>query len=229
MEIVKVCKKCKVSKPDNRFYRNEKTCKDCRNAAQREWTRKNKDKVAAYCKNWRKNNPESAHASESKAKARRKDALKETIIDLTADDWTKTLAYFGNKCAVCDEDDGIHIDHFVPVASGNGDTSVTNVIPLCAFHNVSKSDKHPINWLRNESGANPDVVERVIDYLASVNGMTSQEYEDFAADRFFGIDSEFDNDIEYVRHVDDISLYDADNFIYDDDDWYLIMLNGRRG
>lgn len=229
---MKVCKGCGVNKPEDAFYLNkgyrEGTCNECKKKRTLEWTRANRDKVAAYARKRRKENYAAVRLNEMRAQAKRRSALSGTIMDLTTDQWKATLNYFGNGCAVCGNASGIHMDHFIPVASGNGDTTVSNVIPLCAGHNVNKSDKHPLNWLRNESGASADAAERVIDYLAQINVMSPQEYEDYVVDRYYGIDSEFDSEYE-VSYNEDISLDDPDNFIYDDDEWYFTILNGRRG
>lgn len=227
-----VCKRCGVSKPEDAFYLNkgyrEGTCNDCKKKRTLEWTRANRDKVSAYARKMRKENPEAVKVREMRARAKRKSSMTGTITDLTTDQWKATLAYFDNGCAVCRNSSEIHMDHFIPVASGSGDTTVNNVIPLCARHNVSKSNKHPLNWLSYESGASVDTVERIIAYLAQLNGMHPSEYENYVIDRYYGIESEFDNDSDYYIYSEDLSLYDADNFIYDDDDWYLTILNGRR-
>lgn len=231
---MKVCKTCGVSKPEEAFYLNkgyrEGTCYACKKKRAAEWSKKNisPEQQAAYVRNWRKKNPAEAKLRDMRAKANRRSAISNTVMDLTTDQWKVTLKYFGDGCAVCGENSGVHMDHFIPVASGNGDTAVTNVIPLCARHNINKSDKHPLIWLRSESGASAEIAERILDYLARVNGMGPQEYEDYVVDRFYGIDYEYDSDFDFDSHNEDISLYDADNFIYDDDDWYLTILIGRR-
>lgn len=231
---MKVCKTCGVSKPEEAFYLNkgyrEGTCYACKKKKAAEWSKKNisPEQQAAYAREWRKKNPAEAKLRDMRAKAKRREAISNTVMNLTTDQWKSTLKYFGNGCAVCRDNSEIHIDHFIPVASGNGDTTVNNVIPLCASHNISKSDKHPLNWLRNESGANSDTIDQIINYLAQLNGMHPSEYEDYVIDKYYGIDDEFDNEADYDSHREDLSLYDSDNFIYEDDDWYLTILNGRR-
>lgn len=229
---MKVCKRCGVEKPEEAYYLNkgkrEGTCYECKKKMIREWTRKNKEKVAGYARNWRKNNPVSAKACDLRSKQKRNHARQMTLIDLNADEWSSTLIYFNNSCAVCGNQGEIHMDHFIPIASGNGDTSVTNVIPLCAAHNINKRDKHPILWLRNESGASEEYIDNIINYLAKMNGMLSAEYEDYVSEQYYGIHYEYTYEIEREDYFD-LSLVDVDNFIYDDDDWYLTMLNGRKG
>jgi 5-methylcytosine-specific restriction endonuclease McrA len=232
---MKVCKVCGVEKSDNcfRVYKQykDKTCKDCRKAQQRliASSPEEKKRRSEYQRNWRKENPEKARIRDIAAQKRRRSKINEGVINLSVEDWEATLRNFNNACAVCAATVNIQMDHFIPVATGNGDTSITNVIPLCAGHNINKRDKHPLNWLRYESGASVEAVERIITYLAKLNGMSPQDYEAYVVDKYYGIDFEFDSDLEYAQYNEDISLDDADNFIYDDDDWYLTMLNGRRG
>lgn len=224
---MKTCKTCGIVKREAEFYRREGTCYECKKARLVEWQKNNKEKVAQYAKNWRRNNPEAAKASWSKAKHKRRVKSAHTSSDLNVKDWKQTLKYFQSGCAVCSEKENVQIDHFVPVASGNGDTSVTNVIPLCRYHNVSKRDKHPIIWLQHESGASQEVVERIVFYLAKMNGMSSAEFESHVSDLYYG--SGDADRWEYGESDCDLSLDDVDNFIYDDDDWYLTMLEGRKG
>jgi 5-methylcytosine-specific restriction endonuclease McrA len=232
---MKICKTCGISKPEEAFYLNkgyrEGTCYECKKKKAAAWSKANisPEQRNTYVRNWRKKNPAEAKLRDMRAKSKRRDAIKGTLLDLSTEQWLSTLTYFNNGCAVCGRMSDTHIDHFIPVASGNGDTTVNNVIPLCARHNIGKRDKHPLNWLRQESGASTDAIDKIINYLAKLNGMLPLEYEDYVIDRYYGIDSEFDSDYEECHNDEDISLYDADNFIYDDDDWYLTMLNGRRG
>jgi 5-methylcytosine-specific restriction endonuclease McrA len=225
------CKTCGTTKSESDFYQRkdyvDRTCRECR----KEYSRKRHKasdpaKRAADARKWRKENPEKAKMIYIRAKHRRKEKLRGTLIDLTVEDWSAVLSYFKNSCAICDHTEDLQLDHFIPVASGNGDTSKGNVIPLCSKHNINKRDKHPILWLRYESGASTQAIENIINYLAEVNGMLPALFEDYVNEQFYDISDE-DYYFEENTYCD-LSLDDPDNFIYDDDEWYLTILNGRR-
>ncbi|MED3832949.1 HNH endonuclease signature motif containing protein [Peribacillus frigoritolerans] len=228
---MKECKICGVSKAEEDFYLvngyRERRCYACRKEWQKEWSRLNRDKVAKYTRNWAENNPEKAKASWARSRAKRRCDMEGTVIDLTDDEWKITLNAFNNGCAVCGKKGDIHLDHFIPVSIGNGDTSMSNVIPLCAFHNISKSNNHPLIWLRSLPISEVPFVENIVEYLARINGMLPQEFEVYVSDKYYGIS--YDESFVDESYTEDLSLYDADNFVYDDDDWYLTMLEGRGG
>lgn len=74
------------------------------------------------------------------------------------------------------------IEHALPISIGHGGTTFGNCYPLRLDLNISKNDNHLFEWFE----ANKQRFElpqekfvRLIDYLAVVNGLTSEEYREF--------------------------------------------------
>lgn len=71
---------------------------------------------------------------------------------LTAMQWKRAKAYWGNSCAYCrDSSKPLQRDHFIPVASGGLHTA-TNILPACPMCNSSKNSKLPLDWLIKRFG-----------------------------------------------------------------------------
>jgi len=45
---VKICSTCKTEKPESEFHKGKYSCKECRNKKNREYKRRNKEKIKAY-------------------------------------------------------------------------------------------------------------------------------------------------------------------------------------
>lgn len=96
----------------------------------RAWSRANKQKVATY------------------TRARR--ALKKTAEGCHGlDDVLSILAAQGGRCAYCRAKLGskYHVDHIVPLSKG-GSNDRRNIQVTCAHCNLSKLDKHPLDYAR---------------------------------------------------------------------------------
>lgn len=68
--------------------------------------------------------------------------------DLTLTQWRKTFAYFKGACAYCGKRptklyDSLFIEHFIPIASGESGTTVSNCVPACVSCNTKKRNLHP--------------------------------------------------------------------------------------
>lgn len=104
----------------------------------------NKRNMAYYFKN-----PEvfSAHRNARRSRLRGAEGChsKEQIIDL--------LSKQSCKCATCTiklkkSGEGIyHVDHIMPLAKG-GSNWISNIQLLCPGCNMSKHDKHPLDWAK---------------------------------------------------------------------------------
>lgn len=92
----KKCKTCGVEKDVSDFYTGRKDCKDCKNAAARQW---------------RKDNP----ANVQRHLIRMRERAKERRYGITQSDFDKILKTQNNKCAICESEfkssKDTHIDH----------------------------------------------------------------------------------------------------------------------
>lgn len=92
----KICKVCGVEKNIFDFYAGRKECKDCKNAA---------------AKQWRKDNPENVE----KHLKRMRERAKERRYKITQLEFDKLLKDQKNKCAICSnkfkDSKDTHIDH----------------------------------------------------------------------------------------------------------------------
>lgn len=62
--------------------------------------------------------------------------------DLTLEQWNETKAHFKNKCAYCESEEPICLEHFLPL-SLEGGTTQSNCVPACMACNVKKKNVHP--------------------------------------------------------------------------------------
>lgn len=137
----------------------------------------NKEYYTVYKRNWRRNNPEKDVLISQRRRAR-KISL---IDDLTKDELEFTLDYFGG-CALTGDTEGLHLDHVVAISTGNGGTTLGNMIPLRADLNISKSDNNIFEWFkanRQRFKLSQTRFDNLITWLSEVNGMTTEEYRSF--------------------------------------------------
>ncbi|WP_204256660.1 hypothetical protein [Mammaliicoccus sciuri] len=86
----------------------------------------------------------------------------------------------GNKCALSDKTDNLHIEHFIPITTGHGDNSSGNCYPLYKNLNISKGGKNPFEWVQL-----PHIKELIdiskfnnlVSKLAELNGLTTEEFK----------------------------------------------------
>jgi hypothetical protein len=94
--MLKTCKVCNVEKNISDFYTGRKDCKDCKNAA---------------AKQWRKDNPENTE----KHLARMRERSKERRYGITQKEFDQMLIRQNNKCKICSDNfksfKDTHIDH----------------------------------------------------------------------------------------------------------------------
>ncbi len=71
-------------------------------------------------------------------KARRRTKLQDCGEVLTSAEWSALLERYGFRCAYCNVDGKLTLDHVVPVAAG-GKTSISNCVPACLRCNLRKN------------------------------------------------------------------------------------------
>lgn len=181
----KECSKCKVWKAFAEYTKHhiglggrESVCKECR-ALYYEDT---KERQAEYGRLYHKNNPKNSLIRAHRRRAR----MISLPDDFTSEHMRKTYDYFGG-CALTGEVSDIHWDHAVPIATGYGGTTFGNMIPLRSDLNLSKGDGNLFEWFnRNKKRFNlsQSNFDRLVEWLANVNGMTTDEYHAFVDECF---------------------------------------------
>lgn len=151
--------------------------KEKHNEVTRKWYEENKERHAELMREHREKNPE-LYLSLSQRRRARKLSLPD---DLTDDQLTYLMYYFGDTCALTGEE-GVDIDHVIPLATGHGGTTIQNLIPLRSDLNKSKNARNIFVWFEENKDRlclPQHKFDIVIEYLAELNCMTPEEYRDY--------------------------------------------------
>jgi hypothetical protein len=197
----KSCKKLVIKKwrQDNREYLLEQKRKwrienrEYRIEYNRKWRQENRE----YCREYRQKYLHENREKEIERRKRYKRENREKIKvykqkrrarkNLLPATWTEeqrvaTWSHFNNACALTGEGGDIHEDHVIPLAVGHGGTTYGNMIPLRADLNDSKCDRNIFEWFsenRERFNLSEERFNRLIEYLATLNGLTVDEYRQF--------------------------------------------------
>lgn len=186
------CKKCRTSlkrkeRVDNhaaviererRYFERNKQAKTERNRAYRI---ANKEKERERQRNWRENNRVKLALKSSKRRAVQSGLTN----DLSFYQLSQIKSRFKHKCALTCKGDDVHMDHVIPVATGYGNTTLGNIIPLFGRLNESKCDSNIFVWFnanRERYSLEQDRFNALIEYLADINEMTIFEYTAYVYD-----------------------------------------------
>jgi hypothetical protein len=94
--MLKTCKVCGVEKNISDFYTGRKDCKDCKNAAARQWRKDNPENVARHL-------------------VRMRERTKERRYGITQEQFNQMLLDQNSKCKICSNEfkssKDTHIDH----------------------------------------------------------------------------------------------------------------------
>ncbi len=127
------------------------------------------------------NNPEHLR-NDGHGYLRRKARMSDLPNDFTDEQKDEVLALFEGKCAFTGKDVPIQWDHVIPVASETGGTIKANMLPVGQRINSSKGAKNVFEWYE-ENGERfevcPERFRKAIEYIAELNGMTYEEYQDY--------------------------------------------------
>lgn len=203
------CKECKADwsrayrvKNSERLADNQRTWQKDNHHKMREyvrqWRLRNPGYASEYSRRWKENNPardrerrrewRAANPLKSINSIARRRARLESLPDtLTHAEQESILELFGG-CALTG-DKNIHWDHVIPISTGYGGTTRKNVVPLRADLNLSKHDKNIFIWFDeccDKFGLSREKFELLTEYLASINEMTVQEYQDYVFSCFVG-------------------------------------------
>lgn len=139
------------------------------------YRQENKDKIAKRDREYRQENPEVTRTSKQRRLARKR-LLPDTLSTF------QTAQLLQKGCALTGDHNDMHLDHFIPLSWGHGGTIVENMIPLRGDLNTSKNDSNPFEWIKREDIreiVNMAKWNETIAYLANLNGMSAQEFEEY--------------------------------------------------
>ncbi|MEK4970667.1 hypothetical protein MKX29_23985 [Cytobacillus sp. FSL R7-0696] len=159
----------------------------------RKYYEENRDKIAGYRRKFREENREKEAERSRKYYENNREkyyiyvarrlARKRSLPDtLTAEEYAKTLAYFGNACALTGETTDLHSEHAIPLAIGRGGTIRENMYPMAGRLNLSKGDRNIFEWFeanRKRFKLSQERFDRLIEWLGKANDMTVEEYRDY--------------------------------------------------
>lgn len=82
------------------------------------------------------------------------------------DDWKQTKLYFSNKCAYCNEETDLLIEHAIPINKERlGEHRLGNIIPSCSKCNSLKANKDYKEYLLE----NTEAIKKIEEYMESRN------------------------------------------------------------
>jgi len=160
----------------HRKYREENS--DYISEKVRKYREENSDYISEKARKYREENPHVWSVARHRRLAR-KSLLPDT---LTKEQLEEITDRFRGGCALTGCTDGTHLDHVIPLATGHGGTTEQNMIPLRADLNISKQARCIFDWfydVKDRFKLSQTKFDELIEYLAEVNGMTANEYEDY--------------------------------------------------
>jgi len=115
-------------------------------ATTKAWSDANKERHLSLISNWSKEHPERVAAKNRNRRARKKLSTGTH----TESDIQNLFTLQNKKCAVCNKliVNGYHVDHVIALANG-GSNDKSNLQLLCAYCNLSKGTKDPIDFMRS--------------------------------------------------------------------------------
>lgn len=183
--IAKQCRKCSEVKEMEGFPRDKSKlggrrseCRECMNDRDRKFRVDNRERLNKYhCQHYRDNR------GQYYLRVNRRRARERQLPDtLTSEQRDIIIKQFDGGCALTGDKTDVHLDHVIPISIGHGGTIFENIIPLRADLNLSKGTDNIFEWFesnRQRLKLNRTKFNALIEYLADINGMTTQEYEDY--------------------------------------------------
>ena len=178
---MKRCSTCKETKELTEFPKDKRSssgvkseCKYCHKERNKRLYHANKERYAEVKREYIRNNPSYRRSQKHRKKAR--------IRNLT-NNWTKAdlesvKRHFNHRCPLTGSED-IHFDHFIPLSIGHGGSYVGNMIPLDGVLNASKCASNPFEWIKTRNDIEVNKFNKVVEYLAELNGLTPNEFRSF--------------------------------------------------
>lgn len=99
--------------------------------AQRDWAKRNPDKVAARAK--RRND--------------RLALLSGGVFDPRREDYRPVWVLFGGRCGYCLVEAAVELDHWVPTTAPDSSNAPENLVPACRGCNASRAARSHTDWI----------------------------------------------------------------------------------
>jgi len=144
--------------------KREEIFKEERMEQHRKWYEVNKKVVAEQKKEYRKNNKDKINVITQRYRAK-KILLPNT---LTSKQWKQIKLDFNNKCAYCNQELPLAMEHFLALSKG-GEYTHNNIIPSCRSCNSSKSNKDFFTWYKTYKHYDKNREKFIIEYLGYEN------------------------------------------------------------
>lgn len=155
----------------------ERRCKSCKGKYLKKYFKE--ENVKIRLKEYQRNNwhKYKLHAKDSYHKRR---AFKKSLPNETVSgDLKKIKAAFDNRCPISKLKNDLWLDHFIPLSWGHGGHYKENIVFMLSGLNISKNNKNPFKWFREEFGNDSEVYTQLVRYLSSLSSLTTHEYETF--------------------------------------------------
>lgn len=166
----------------------------------KKWRKENKDHLKRYREKWNEENREHLNLYKTIHTAKRRALIRKLPFDLDSDSWDEILLKFNYKCPLTGSEE-ISLEHFIPLSTGHGGTTIANCYPLEQGLNASKQGRNPFKWVESKIKDGDIELEdwnNLVLYLANMNGLTFSEYKDF-------VDWCFNNKRDTKEILDDTS------------------------
>jgi len=150
----KYCNGCKKLITEEQ-YNKEYMCEDCAREKRHIWNQTPQAKIRL-----------------GKSRHKRISQKKQTVNDLTKEEWVDTLIYFNYKCAYCGMSEEehrekfnefLHQDHIIPLSNSGGYTK-NNIIPACRSCNTSKNAKTLEEFIIYK-GIHKEIYDNIINFI----------------------------------------------------------------
>lgn len=138
---------------------------------------KHRERYRELSRNWKRNNGAKSSLSNLNRRAR----IKELPYTLIFEEMVEIANHFKGGCALTASKE-FHWDHVIPISTGHGGTTFSNMIPLRGDLNISKSDNNLFDWFeasRQRFKIPKENFDRLIKWLGKANGMTVEEYRNY--------------------------------------------------
>ena len=193
---MKVCTKCGEDQPKSNYYKHKDgvdglrpSCKSCIAVAGKKYYDENREDCLRRTADWHKRNPEKTRAIQERYRVNNPESYsnkwikRRTIKRALKYDFTPQLSKeirgaMGRVCVLSGRDD-THLDHFIPMGIGHGGTYEGNLILLSSNLNLSKGHRNPFEWAETLSEEYRENFDKLVEYLAELNGLTVKDYREF--------------------------------------------------
>lgn len=149
----------------------------------RQYRQEHKEEMNANNRKWQHNNLDAVRIKQQRRRAMKRNLRN----DLTLEQIDEILRTFDGKCALTGDSLDIHLDHFIPLATGFGGTTASNMIPLRADLNMSKNAENPFVWFKkNQQRFDLDrrKFDEMVTYLSRLNNMSVDNYHKYVYECF---------------------------------------------